>query len=162
MTFLPCFDCLEASKRAAPGDTLKELSVLSPTERLKPFSPEAILQALGDEVPGSWLSRCRRQSPRGARGDTEAPPPPPEPEEDGRGRGRSSASRRAAPGDTLREDAKRLSRSCEKPSPGADGDAPGCRVGGHRTAAHAALRAWPSRECGPRPFPSGQLTGWSH
>ena len=79
---------MEASKRAAPGDTLKELS--------------AILQALGDESP--------RGGPAVAAPDVEshpeetetAPPPPPE---DGRGRGgRSCASRRAAPGDTLREE----------------------------------------------------------
>lgn len=55
------------------------------------LEPEAILQALGDE------------SPRGARGEVEEPPPPPEEPEEGR-RGRSSACRRAAPGDTLREE----------------------------------------------------------
>ncbi|CAK9034516.1 Integrase catalytic domain-containing protein [Durusdinium trenchii] len=90
---------MEASKRAAPGDTLKELS--------------AILQALGDESPRGAASVGAAQE------EVEPPPPPPPvdqsvgssagelvppPVEDGRGRGRSSASRRAAPGDTLREE----------------------------------------------------------
>eukprot|EP00913_Durusdinium_trenchii_P011461 g10761.t1 len=75
---------MEASKRAAPGDTLKELS--------------AILQALGDESPRGAASVGAAQE------EVEPPPPPPPvdqsvgssagelvppPVEDGRGRGRT-------------------------------------------------------------------------
>eukprot|EP00434_Breviolum_minutum_P037882 symbB.v1.2.033590.t1/scaffold4198.1/size43174/3 len=79
---------MEASKRAAPGDTLKELS--------------AILQALGDESPRGGPAVAAPDAESHPEETETAPPPPPE---DGRGRGgRSCASRRAAPGDTLRED----------------------------------------------------------
>ncbi|CAJ1375230.1 unnamed protein product [Effrenium voratum] len=85
---------MEASKRAAPGDTIKELS--------------ALLQALGAESPRGDAERA--QEPQAEVEATEEVE-----EERGRG-GRSSASRRAAPGDTLREEllVMRLGADSEK------------------------------------------------
>lgn len=78
---------MEASKRAAPGDTLKELS--------------AILQSLGDESPRG-VAPVLPDATESSEFATDPPgsvvTPPPESPEDGRGRGgRSCASRRAAP-----------------------------------------------------------------
>mmetsp|Transcript_44256 Transcript_44256/g.103471 ORF Transcript_44256/g.103471 Transcript_44256/m.103471 type:complete len:150 (-) Transcript_44256:74-523(-) len=97
---------MEASKRAAPGDTARELS--------------ALLAALGTESPRSSGAAKEKQVEEDPKTPLEEPVEEVSPGREDRaalGERSSCASRRAAPGDTLREELRVMRLGAEADAP---------------------------------------------